>query len=292
MKTLRYAMIILCTFATHFSHSVHGSSILDIYEFDEYIGRSLVYMGSDMRNSLIRFCALLPDYKWSDVCRNICLDIADGCTVAMYEDVKQVLEEISYMHGHVNPAHANGAVAHLERYKKKLITGKTHLCMLKNSVKNNKKNLDLCVRSLLMHTTFLYKGVDVSCWLQFCLSLKDRAKERKISCIKNNENDTHGSNSIKVSVNDVELFQLSETQQKVIQNEVQSEMFEADMKRRIQWIVMHKYEQCFKNLKEEWDNRLKNNGVTMIPTDPDLYAELVFSQPNYKNSTQRNGIKH
>lgn len=92
---------------------------------------------------------------------------------------------------------------------------------------------------------------------------------------------------MKISVNDQELFTLSDTQQKVIKHDIHKEIFDEDMKRRIEWVLMHKYEQCFKRLKEEWDGKLAANGVAMIPTDKDAYAELVFQQPNYKCKAAR-----
>ncbi len=92
---------------------------------------------------------------------------------------------------------------------------------------------------------------------------------------------------MKISVNDVELFTLSETKERVIQYDIPTEIFEDDMKRRLQWVLMHKYEECFKALKAEWDIKLAENGVDMMPTDPDKYAELVFAQPNYKNRSAR-----
>lgn len=92
---------------------------------------------------------------------------------------------------------------------------------------------------------------------------------------------------MKISVNDVELFTLSDTQKKVMQNDILSDIFEDDMKRRLQWVLMHKYEECFKVLKAEWDPKLAANGIDMMPTDPDKYAELVFAQPNYKNRSAR-----
>lgn len=92
---------------------------------------------------------------------------------------------------------------------------------------------------------------------------------------------------MKISVNDQELFTLSETQKQVIQNDIHVEMFDADMKRRLQWILMHKYEECFKDLKKEWDDKLAKNGIKMIPTDPEEYAQLVFAQPNYKDRAAR-----
>ena len=92
---------------------------------------------------------------------------------------------------------------------------------------------------------------------------------------------------MKISVNKVDLFELSAIQIKVMQNNICCDIFEDDLKRRLQWVLLHKYEQCFKELKKEWDAKLLANGVKMMPTDPDEYAQLVFSQPDYKNRTQR-----
>lgn len=92
---------------------------------------------------------------------------------------------------------------------------------------------------------------------------------------------------MKISVNDQELFTLSDPQKQVIMNDIPEEKFEDDMKRRLNWILMHKYEECFKRLKTEWDTKLAKNGIKMIPTDADEYAQLVFSQPDYKNRSMR-----
>lgn len=92
---------------------------------------------------------------------------------------------------------------------------------------------------------------------------------------------------MKISVNDQELFKLSLTQRKVICHQIHDEIFEDDMKRRLHWVLMHKYDNCFERLKKEWEPKLKAKGVTMIPTDPDAFAELVFNQPEYKSRSQR-----
>lgn len=91
---------------------------------------------------------------------------------------------------------------------------------------------------------------------------------------------------MKISVDDQECFSLSETQKKVICNDIHEDIFESDMKRRLEYILMHKYEQCFKRLKSEWCDgdqcKLAKNGVESIPTDPKALAELIFAQPDYK----------
>ena len=92
---------------------------------------------------------------------------------------------------------------------------------------------------------------------------------------------------MKISFNDHELFTLNETQKKVLCNDINSDLLEEDLKRRLQWVLMHKYEQCFKRLKQEWDKKLADNGIDAVPTNPDAYAELVFSQPNYQCAKTR-----
>jgi hypothetical protein len=92
---------------------------------------------------------------------------------------------------------------------------------------------------------------------------------------------------MKISVDNVPLFELNETQKKVIKNDINSDIFDEDMKRRLHWVLNHKYEQCFMEFKNEWDQKLKALGVASVPTDPDAYAELVFSLPQYKDRKSR-----
>ena len=97
---------------------------------------------------------------------------------------------------------------------------------------------------------------------------------------------------MKISVDNQEIFTLSETQKKVIQNEIPSEIFEEDMKRRLQWILVdEKYQRCMERLRKEWEPKLKADGVAMLPTDNDAFAQMVFAHPQYKNRSQRDAIK-
>jgi len=92
---------------------------------------------------------------------------------------------------------------------------------------------------------------------------------------------------MKISVDDVAVFELNDTQKKVIKDYIPSDIFEDDMKRRLEWVLMHLYEESFKILKKRNDPILVANGVESIPTDPDRYAELVFAQPNYQDRKAR-----
>jgi len=90
-----------------------------------------------------------------------------------------------------------------------------------------------------------------------------------------------------VKVGDKVLFTLTDIQKKVLKNDIKSEIFEEDMKRRLFYIINHKYEQCYKRLKQEWEPKLAARGVQSIPTDKDAFAQLVFSQEDYKDRAAR-----
>lgn len=85
---------------------------------------------------------------------------------------------------------------------------------------------------------------------------------------------------MKISVDGQELFELSEIQKKVICNDIHADEFESDMKRRLQYILTHKYERCFERLKKEWDAKLATR-VDAVPTSQEAYAALVLAQPDY-----------
>lgn len=92
---------------------------------------------------------------------------------------------------------------------------------------------------------------------------------------------------MKVQVDGKDLFELTEIQKSVIKNDIKSEIFEEDIKRRLFYIIDHKYRQSFKRLKAEWEPRLAKAGIASIPTDKDAFAQLVFSQPDYKDRSAR-----
>jgi len=92
---------------------------------------------------------------------------------------------------------------------------------------------------------------------------------------------------MKISVDDKELYSLSETQKKVICNDIPDEVMESDMKRRLDWVLKHKYDQCFKRLKKEWEPKLKERGLKSIPLEDEKFAQLVFKQKDYESRSQR-----
>lgn len=94
---------------------------------------------------------------------------------------------------------------------------------------------------------------------------------------------------MKISVDNVELFTLTDVQKKVIMDYIPQSIFEHDMKRRLHWVLNHLYEVAFQKLKERNEPLLLQNGVESMPTDPDKFAQLVFEQPNYQDREARDG---
>jgi len=88
---------------------------------------------------------------------------------------------------------------------------------------------------------------------------------------------------MKISVDDKELFSLTETQKNVIKNDINSDIFDADMKRRVEYALKHKYEQCYKRLKAHWEPILIAEGAESIPVQPDAFAEAIFARQDYKD---------
>ena len=91
---------------------------------------------------------------------------------------------------------------------------------------------------------------------------------------------------MKISIDDKELFTLSDVQKQVIKNDISEDLFDEDIKRRIEYVINHKYEQCFERLKKEWEPKLAEK-LSSIPTDKEEFAKLVFAHPDYKDRKSR-----
>ena len=91
---------------------------------------------------------------------------------------------------------------------------------------------------------------------------------------------------MQIKVNDKIVYELTDTQKLVIQNDIPSEIFDEDMERRAGYIIKHKYERCFERLKKEWEPKLKLERSS-LPTDDDAFSQIVFAHPDYKSRSIR-----
>ena len=94
---------------------------------------------------------------------------------------------------------------------------------------------------------------------------------------------------MKVSIDDVELFTISDTQRKIICDYLKEEIFEEDMKRRIKWIVDEITKNAFDQLKNRWMPVLEQEHDS-IPTNKEALAELIFARSDYLNRSQRQAL--
>lgn len=92
---------------------------------------------------------------------------------------------------------------------------------------------------------------------------------------------------MKVKVDDVEILDISEIKKKVIANDIPSEDLDSDLKRRLCWVLTHKYERCMERLKNEWIPKLRAKGHASIPLDDDELAAMIFADPDYKDRSKR-----
>lgn len=89
---------------------------------------------------------------------------------------------------------------------------------------------------------------------------------------------------MKISVNDQEVYTLAEWEKDVIKNDIDADNFDADMKRRLKWVLSHKVEQCYARFEKEWLEKLRNDpAVTSIPKSKADFIAMVKSRPDYKD---------
>ena len=93
----------------------------------------------------------------------------------------------------------------------------------------------------------------------------------------------------KIKYQGEEILDIPQWKQDVIENDV-SDDFDADVVRRLQWVVNHKAERCLERMKTEWIPKLKAKGVESIPLDDEAFVVLVLSQPEYKKAKDRQPV--
>jgi len=92
---------------------------------------------------------------------------------------------------------------------------------------------------------------------------------------------------MKVSVDSVDIFTVTDHHKDVLANDIDRTKLNDALELSLFNILNNKYLACFKRLKAEWEPKLLARGITSIPTDKDAFAELVFSQEDYKDRATR-----
>jgi hypothetical protein len=97
---------------------------------------------------------------------------------------------------------------------------------------------------------------------------------------------------MKVLVDDEEVFKLEEWEKKVICNDIPKHILEEDCKRRLEWVLKHKAEQCYNRFEKEWMEKLrKDPTIVSIPTDKKAFVEMVCCRPDYQCRATRDALE-
>lgn len=83
---------------------------------------------------------------------------------------------------------------------------------------------------------------------------------------------------MKFQVDGKQILELTNEQKKILEWGIKKDPISEDLPRRVKWIITHKYDELFKKFKNEWDPKLRESGVRVVPTDPDEYTKFVFSE--------------
>lgn len=93
---------------------------------------------------------------------------------------------------------------------------------------------------------------------------------------------------MKISVDDQEIFSLLDWEKDVIKNDIHADEFDVDMKRRLEWVLRHKVEQCYNRFEKEWLEKLRlDPSVDNIPKSKAAFVAMVKARPDYKDRKGR-----
>lgn len=92
---------------------------------------------------------------------------------------------------------------------------------------------------------------------------------------------------MKCMLNDTEVFNLSETQTKLLYHVMASEKVEPHVQELLKWAVGKYLHECAVQLFREWKPKLAQEGVESIPLADEKLAELIFNHKDYAPSLNK-----
>ncbi len=93
---------------------------------------------------------------------------------------------------------------------------------------------------------------------------------------------------MQITVNGQPLFEVNATEMELLEYFLPVSTLDADLKRRLEWVLTHKIEQCHKKFREEWMPKLeKDPAVTTVPVGNEDFFNMVKVRPDYKDRATR-----
>ena len=92
---------------------------------------------------------------------------------------------------------------------------------------------------------------------------------------------------MKIYIDEKLVYDLNEDKIDVLKAYLQEDSITEEIERRVVDSIENKYQACLNRLKLEWEPKLVEKGVQMIPTSKEDFAKLVFRQPTYKTRSEQ-----
>jgi hypothetical protein len=91
---------------------------------------------------------------------------------------------------------------------------------------------------------------------------------------------------MKIYLDNLEIFEITNIDRLLLEHDLID--VDNEIKRRLEYIIKHKVDQCYSRLKSEWDKKFQSDvNITSVPTKRDDYVALVIAHPDYKNRSVR-----
>lgn len=89
---------------------------------------------------------------------------------------------------------------------------------------------------------------------------------------------------MEIQVDGDPVFSMAQWELDVIANDIPLSALDADLKRRLEWVLKHKVEQCYIRFEKEWMEKLRADPeVRSIPIDKAEFVAMVKARPDYKD---------
>jgi hypothetical protein len=86
---------------------------------------------------------------------------------------------------------------------------------------------------------------------------------------------------MKFYVDSVCVLELSPVQEQILLSGIPADVFVPTMQQRVVWVINQVIDGSFDSLFNKWLPILQGR-YDSLPSNPDKFAELIFSQPDYK----------
>lgn len=87
---------------------------------------------------------------------------------------------------------------------------------------------------------------------------------------------------MQVKLDDKVIFEISDVDIKILENDLLD--VQAEIERRLQYIITHKVDQCYRRLHQEWMQKLQQDPlIEAVPLKREDFVKYVMALPDYKN---------